>query len=342
MNQEHRNKLEALERTNQEIFELTGTRLPRFRISTDVKITEEGPSLPSTEQSRRPLPKVPQKPSMLALSQNMTKSKILPPTPLSKPKSQAPVPGPKPTHGTRSLPQVPQVPQNTFIPADTSSNPPGAGRTTIKLPRFNLEQTHEALNVTVPRCARCGETLDSQGGLSTGQRSFHVDCFRCYECHQPLENLEFYAMPHKSGTIEVCFDCHTASFPDCHSCQSKIVTNQYIEALGHFYHVEHFRCAGCSKVLTTVNGEIAYLERDGLPWHRSCWQPAIRIKCRRCNKPVDDQDQTIIQFGESQFHESCFRCAHCKGTLQDGLHWSTEREGICRGCKSIQVKQQFV
>ncbi|CCG82121.1 LIM domain-containing protein C4F6.12 [Taphrina deformans PYCC 5710] len=201
------------------------------------------------------------------------------------------------------------------------------------------------------RCANCYEAFGRGRVITANGRRYHPSHFTCFECGIPLEHVDFYthnatdSEEDDEGTEEVyChFDYHELFSPRCHVCTTPVIRDG-IKALGHVYHAEHFFCALCSKTFERDDQDgTEFVERDDLPWHPQCYEEKFSktYMCRKCKKRIPAGTQVITMGTGSHFHHDCFQCALCKRSLEDGFYWSKAREGICKPCKELEIKQDL-
>lgn len=211
-------------------------------------------------------------------------------------------------------------------------------------------------------CANCYESLGSGRVITTDSRRYHPSHFTCFECGIPLEHVEFYihraeedlsldsiSLEDRSSQSKVVedeevychYDYHELFSPRCHTCTTPVIRDG-ISALGNVYHAEHFFCALCSQTfMVSKDGAPKFVEKDGHPWHPKCYEEKFSksYMCRKCSRRIE-AGETVIKMGlGSHFHSRCFLCAKCKSSLEDGFYWSEAKEGICKPCKELEVKE---
>ncbi len=83
----------------------------------------------------------------------------------------------------------------------------------------------------------------------------------------------------------------------CAGC-GKVITSQYIEANGKYFHPECFKCAACG---FRIDG--SYIEHKGKFYHPDCYHHEFSPRCEWCGAPVSDKYFTI---DGKVYHESCY------------------------------------
>ena len=85
-----------------------------------------------------------------------------------------------------------------------------------------------------------------------------------------------------------------------------------LQALGSTWHEACFKCAGCGETLTA---SMTFAEQDGEPYHVECLTKKRATVCRTCAQPIMGE---YVKAGQDAYHEACFVCATCKGSLEGG------------------------
>lgn len=199
-------------------------------------------------------------------------------------------------------------------------------------------------------CANCYEPLATGRVITASGKRYHPSHFTCFECDTPLEHVEFYTHEAPGDTavgalkeLYCHFDYHELFSPRCHVCTTPVIRGG-IKALNNVYHSEHFFCALCSQTFSSSTGSTTeFVEQDGLAWHPSCYEEkfSTSYKCRKCKLRIE-AGQKVVRMGQgSHFHPECFRCAHCKKSLDEELYWSKANDGICKQCKDKEIKLEL-
>jgi len=125
----------------------------------------------------------------------------------------------------------------------------------------------------------------------------------------------------------------------CRQCGCPIV-GSYVNALGHFWHPNHFTCQGCGRPI----GDGEFHTHQGGTYHSECFARQVAPKCAYCKKPLTKafvKDYWGLQFCTE--HRGQFPpCAYCS-RLVDPAHdgGSASKGGIrCVLCKKHAVEDQ--
>ena len=97
----------------------------------------------------------------------------------------------------------------------------------------------------------------------------------------------------------------------CHVCKKR-VRNRYVEALGHIWHPECFRCAACGLVIE----EGKFLHKDGRPYHPDCYHKHFSPRCEECGEPISGQ---YLKVKDKVWHPEHFVCSDCGILLDSGF-----------------------
>lgn len=108
---------------------------------------------------------------------------------------------------------------------------------------------------------------------------------------------------------------------DCAGCK-KPLKKKYIKALGKKWHVEHFRCAKCSKI---INGQI-FLQKNGLPYCKSDFLKLFRHRCEKCKEYI--LTEAVEALG-TFWHANCFTCTTCEQPIKPPLYFAKEGKPYC-------------
>ncbi|KAK2469910.1 hypothetical protein H9L39_18725 [Fusarium oxysporum f. sp. albedinis] len=95
----------------------------------------------------------------------------------------------------------------------------------------------------------------------------------------------FYPSEEKGGVQQTSL-CETDYFRRmdliCYQCD-KALRDSYIDALGHKYHVGHFKCSDCE---TTFGKEYSYYEHDDKPYCAMHYCRSYAGRCDACQLPI--------------------------------------------------------
>ena len=222
-------------------------------------------------------------------------------------------------------------------------------------------------------CHECGFPLTGRFvALAGSAERFHPQCLTCYTCGTSLEALEISPEPdsfrrerlkriQKRAAGEMLeetpgktmaedgderfrlychLDWHELFAPRCKHCKTPIL-GEHIVALGQHWHYGHFFCAECGD---PFERGMTHIEKDGYAWCVGCQTKRTERrapKCKMCKVAVVGQ---YIQALGGEWHEACFRCAHCTGGFDDGQIFPTESKSgsmivLCTSCRMKDLKK---
>ncbi|XP_041082015.1 PDZ and LIM domain protein 5-like isoform X6 [Polyodon spathula] len=107
-----------------------------------------------------------------------------------------------------------------------------------------------------PTCGRCqlkilGEIINAL------KQTWHVHCFLCTSCHQPIRNNVFHL---EDGEPYCEQDYYNMFGTSCHGCDFPIEAgDKFLEALGYIWHDTCFVCSVCS---TNLEGQTFFSKKD--------------------------------------------------------------------------------
>jgi len=224
---------------------------------------------------------------------------------------------------------------------------------------------------TGTECHECGLVIEGRFVALAGiSHRFHPKCFSCYACGTSLEALEISPEPdaarqERLGRIQrrACgeileeipgktavedgderlrffchLDWHELFAPKCKHCKTPIL-GEHIVALGQHWHYGHFFCAECGD---PFEQGMTHIEKDGYAWCINCQTKRTERrapKCKMCGVAVIGQ---YLRALGGEWHDECFRCAHCRGGFEDGQIFPKEENGrmvvLCTGCRMVELK----
>lgn len=282
---------------------------------------------------------------------------------------------------TPAVPSIPMIitPDDDQATNDTTSHPrplpvPGstsARRAPVGRPRGHWSPASGASSHAGTSCHECGYPIEGRFvALAGGSERFHPRCFSCYACGTGLEALEISPEPEAArnerlgrirrralgemleetpgksavddGDERLRFYCHLdwheLFAPKCKHCKTPIL-GEHVVALGEHWHYGHFFCAECGD---PFEQGMTHIEKDGYAWCINCQTKRTERrapKCKMCGLAVIGQ---YLQALGGEWHETCFRCAHCSGGFEDGQVFPKEEGGkmivLCTGCRMRDLK----
>ena len=191
-------------------------------------------------------------------------------------------------------------------------------------------------------CAGCDQPIKGGAAVSVMNKTWHADCFKCGNCHQPIRealrldpdgNPVHVQCPKPPGAADPDPSCGPAEsaaedHPRCAECEQPITSGGRIQALGKFWHAACFRCTKCGQPIK----EPPFTGYNGKPMHMHC-RPASRRSrgsnaaaadgagagdadaCADCGRPTG-VGTTITALGK-RWHSDCFKCAKCRRLIAE-------------------------
>ena len=133
---------------------------------------------------------------------------------------------------------------------------------------------------------------------SSSTFAYHEEHVQCSTCLTPLTR----ATIKRKGAELFCPQHYP--YPECRSCQ-QLITGPSLEALGSFYHPEHFHCTLCPTVLTDPH----FAHFEGRPYCTAHFTELTR-PCHLCQLPVKVSEMKLTANKEG-YHPACLRCCVC-------------------------------
>ncbi|KAI1437534.1 RhoGAP-domain-containing protein [Xylaria sp. CBS 124048] len=157
---------------------------------------------------------------------------------------------------------------------------------------------------SVRTCAKCGDALTGQFVRALDD-TFHLECFKCYDCGQIVASKFFPADDEETGGQYPL--CETDYFRRlgllCHQCGGALRAS-YITALDRKYHVEHFTCCLCS---TVFGAQDSYYEHEGEVYCHYHYSTQFAQRCNGCHTAILKQFVEIYRNGQNQhWHPECY------------------------------------
>ncbi|XP_044229115.1 PDZ and LIM domain protein 5a isoform X4 [Thunnus albacares] len=107
-----------------------------------------------------------------------------------------------------------------------------------------------------PSCSRCQTKILGEV-INALKQTWHVYCFLCASCQQPIRNNTFHL---EDGEPYCEQDFYNLFGTGCHGCEFPIEAgDKFLEALGYTWHDTCFVCAVCC---TTLEGQTFFSKKD--------------------------------------------------------------------------------
>uniref|UniRef100_A0AAV2MQN9 PDZ and LIM domain 5a n=1 Tax=Knipowitschia caucasica TaxID=637954 RepID=A0AAV2MQN9_KNICA len=206
-----------------------------------------------------------------------------------------------------------------------------------------------------PTCSRCRTKIMGEV-MNALKQTWHVYCFLCAFCQQPIRNKSFHM---EDGEPYCETDFYSLFGTGCHGCEFPIEAgDRFLEALGFTWHDTCFVCAVCC---TTLEGQKFFSKKDKplcIGAQSGLVTPSFRLKdsgapkgpvpFRALPQPHPKDQDTLVQMAEH--YPGGTRtpmCAHCSMVIRGpflvamGRSWHKE-EFTCAHCSSSLADLGFV
>jgi hypothetical protein len=174
-----------------------------------------------------------------------------------------------------------------------------------------------------PECAQCLKIISVEESIIANEKTYHRDCFRCFQCNKLIDDSKFHIQNCKPCCIQ-CFNQYFA--PECAQCLKIISVGKSIIFDGKCYHPDCFRCDQCKQILT----DSKFQTRNSKPCCIQCSNDYSTLRCSKCSKPIIDRYTT---FQGKNFHIQCFVCQKCHRIIESRDKFCSSDFGIlCSIC----------
>jgi hypothetical protein len=110
-----------------------------------------------------------------------------------------------------------------------------------------------------PKCGKCGRSIVGEV-VNALKNTFHMNCFLCVKCHQPIGTGSFH---NEDGKIYCQKDWGLMFQTKCFGCQFPIEPgDRWVEAMSNNYHSECFNCSTCQ---INLEGQ-SFVAKNGKPY----------------------------------------------------------------------------
>ncbi|KAK4897647.1 hypothetical protein LTR27_004793 [Elasticomyces elasticus] len=243
--------------------------------------------------------------------------------PLDDARSDAPRPRLVEAPGIQTLPNT----ETALGGLSSSTTPiPGASNLTDEL---NFTRSSEVLEVQSPSSGIRSSTTSPSSALSTRDQSG--------------------ASPYSpASSVSNARDRHQQRV--CHKC-NKVMSGQFVRALGGTYHLECFTCHGCDKIVATKFHPEPENPPNQVPFCEKCYFGRLDLLCASCGQALRGSYITALDRKYHAGHFTCAACPHVFGPVEsyyehDGgvyclEHYSLSGAKLCTGC-TLPILKQFV
>ncbi|XP_028628996.1 testin-like [Grammomys surdaster] len=138
---------------------------------------------------------------------------------------------------------------------------------------------------------------------------WHPACFICSICGEILVDMIYFW---KNGKLYCGRHYCDSEKPRCVGCDELIYSNEYTQAENQNWHLKHFCCFNCNKVLA---GKVYVMVRSK-PVCKSCYMRNHAVVCQGCHNAIDPEEQRVT-YKQFSWHASmaCFLCSCCSKCL---------------------------
>ncbi|EEH16425.2 hypothetical protein PABG_06512 [Paracoccidioides brasiliensis Pb03] len=151
-------------------------------------------------------------------------------------------------------------------------------------------------------CAKCRTEIANEFVSAFGD-IYHPQCFTCYDCQKVLSH-EFFPVNEKNGPVPLCeTDVFRRLDMLCSKCGGAL-RDLYISAIGRKYHMNHFTCHSCQKIIGS--GDNYYVHR-GQAYCKDDYSAKYADPCDSCGMPVMDQYIKDYSPKKRVWHDRCYK-----------------------------------
>lgn len=176
-------------------------------------------------------------------------------------------------------------------------------------------------------CHRCRDELEADElYLTLDGDSWHVDCFLCSQCMQPIVNCTYYRF---DGRLYCEKDFQMLYAPFCANC-GEFILGRVIKTINKSFHANCFNCDTCHRSL--VDGVYVY---GGRLLCGDCNELAEKKRtyiCAKCKLPIEDE---LLKHKGELYHASHFNCSSCLKVLDPSAR-ELRKELVCQRCYELQ------
>ncbi|KAM8872335.1 four and a half LIM domains protein 2-like isoform 1-T1 [Synchiropus picturatus] len=155
--------------------------------------------------------------------------------------------------------------------------------------------------------------------------TWHENCFTCNRCQQPIGTRSFV----QKDTNKYCLPCYEKQFAlPCIHCKKPILTGG-VNYREQPWHKSCFVCTGCKQQLAGQR----FTSRDDFAYCLDCFCSLFAKKCASCTNPISGLGGSkYIAFEQRQWHNDCFNCKKCSGSLVGRGFLTCKDDIFCPDC----------
>ncbi|KAI8984108.1 hypothetical protein BDF20DRAFT_971307 [Mycotypha africana] len=181
--------------------------------------------------------------------------------------------------------------------------------TTITLPSNNCNSSNSSSNNNNNNankliCTACQLPLEGHV-IRALEGVYHVDCFRCYDCSEPVAET-FFPIELENGLFRPLCEKHYFQRFDlrCDTCGEELSRGSYITAVGKKFHLEHFCCSVCQFVFSPEDSYYEHEDRVYCHYHYSL---NFAMNCQGCETTILKQFVEINRNNvDEHWHPECY------------------------------------
>ncbi len=155
------------------------------------------------------------------------------------------------------------------------------------------------------KCKACNKTISGKKVMAKSNY-YHIECFKCYDCKLQLESLKYF--PYKIYDhleVPLCEKhYYSRSGLICNECEEPL-KGPYVSTSKKKFHLEHFRCSICERVLDQNEG---YFEKHSQIFCHYHYSTTESYRCESCNLPILKQFVEVNKdIKTERWHLDCYR-----------------------------------
>ncbi|XP_052027935.1 testin-like [Apodemus sylvaticus] len=204
-----------------------------------------------------------------------------------------------------------KLPSEMNFQGEKVPNPAGVGNTTAVV-GFKNKSTES--KKTQYSCYCCKHPMKEGEPAIYAERVgytklWHPACFICSICGEILVDMIYFW---KNGKLYCGRHYCDSEKPRCAGCDELIFSNEYTQAENKNWHLKHFCCLKCNKVLA---GKIYVMVRSK-PVCKPCYMKYHAVVCQGCHNAINPEEQRVT-YKKFSWHAStaCFLCSCCSKCL---------------------------